>query len=143
MHLMNFIYLIKFKWRAFDEFGGSQCHLRGMGTKLIYLIFFFFDVFYVLFPFHWKKMPFGVVAFLTRRNDIALCALAATRDRYDMVHGQFFWSCRAAAVVAGAFGAAALPPLRASEFSGLVPFPVHFFFCQIVCERFHFLYFIY
>ncbi len=136
---MNVVYLIKFKWRAFDELGGLQCHLRGRKKRLFYLIFFFFDVFYVLFPFHWKKMPFGVVAFLTRRNDVAFCASATPGNGYDMVHGQFFGSCRATAVVAGAFGATALPPLRASEFSGLVPFSVHFFFCQIVGERFHFI----
>ena len=87
-------------------------------------------------------MFFGVVAFLTSRNDIAFCASAAPGDGYDMVHGQFFGSCRVAAVVAGTFGAAALPPLRASEFSGLASFPVHLFFCQIVGKRFHFSYFI-
>ena len=82
-------------------------------------------------------MPFGVVAFLTRSNDVAFCASATPGDGYDMVHGQFFGRCRAAAVVAGAFGAAALPPLRTSEFSGLAPFPVHFFFCHVVGKRFH------
>jgi len=87
-------------------------------------------------------MPFGVVAFLTRRNDVTFCASATPGDGYDMVHGQFFGSGRALAVVAGAFGATALPPLRASEFSGFSPFPAHFFFCQIVGKRFHFLYFI-
>lgn len=30
MHLMNFIYLRKFKWRAFDEFEGLQYHLKGI-----------------------------------------------------------------------------------------------------------------
>jgi len=87
-------------------------------------------------------MPFCIVAFLTRCNDVAFCASATPGDGYDMVHGQFFGSCWAAAVVAGAFGATAFPPLRASEFSGLVSFSVHFFFCHIVGERFHFLYFI-
>ena len=85
-------------------------------------------------------MPFGVVTFLTRRNDVAFCASATPGDGHDMIHGQFFGSCRVAAVVAGAFGAAALPPLRVSEVSGLAPLPVHFFFCQIVGKRFHFLY---
>src|SRR5210317_1543128 len=85
-------------------------------------------------------MFFGVVAFLTSGNDIAFCASAAAGYGHDMVHGQFFGSCRVSAVVAGALGAAALPPLRASEFSGLAPFPVHFLFCQIVGKRFHFSY---
>ena len=85
-------------------------------------------------------MPFGVVAFLTSRNDVAFCASAAAGDGHDMVHSQFFGSCGTATVVAGSFGAPALPPLRASEFPGLAPFPVHFFFCQIVGKRFHFSY---
>ena len=85
-------------------------------------------------------MFFGVVAFLAGCNDIAFCALTTAGDGNYMVHGQFFWSCRTATVMADAFGTAALPPLRAPEFSGFASFPVHFFFCQIVGKRFHFLY---
>ena len=73
-------------------------------------------------------MPFGVVAFLASRNDVTFCTSATPGDGHDMVHGQFFGSCRVAAVVADAFGAAAFPPLGVAEFSGLVPFPVHFRF---------------
>ena len=85
-------------------------------------------------------MSFGIVAFLTSRNDVAFSALTAAGDGHDMVHGQFFGWRRAIAVMADTFGTATFPPLRVAEFSGFAPFPVHFFFCQIVGKWFHFLY---
>jgi hypothetical protein len=42
---MNIIYFIVFNWRGFDEFERLQYHLRGGEKRLLYLIFFFFDVF--------------------------------------------------------------------------------------------------
>ena len=82
-------------------------------------------------------MSFGVVTFFACCNDVAFSALAAAGDGHNMIHGQFFGRRSAAAVMADTFGATTLPPLRASELSGFAPFPVHFFFSQIVCKRFH------
>jgi len=83
-------------------------------------------------------MPFGIVAFLTRWDEVAFGTPASAGDGYNMVHGQFFGGCRAAAVVADTSGAAPFPPLRIAEFSGLAPFPVHLRFGQIICKRVHF-----
>ena len=91
----------------------------------------------MLFPFHGKKLLFGVVAFLTSRNGVAFCASATPGDGHDMVHGEFFGSCRAVAVVAGAFGAAAFPPLRIPELSSLAALSLYVSIVQIICKWFH------
>ena len=77
----------------------------------------------VLFPFHGQQLLFGVVAFLAAGHYVAFGALAAAGYGHNVIHGQVFGRNRPAAIMAGAFCQAALPPLGLSQSPGAVALP--------------------
>jgi len=84
---------------------------------------FLVELFKVLLPFHWQQLFFGVVAFLAAGHHVAFGALAAAGYGHNVIHGQVFGRKRPAAVMAGAFSQAALPPLGLAQGPGAVAFP--------------------
>ncbi len=73
-------------------------------------------------------MLLPVIALLAARNDIALPALAATNDRYNMIHRQLGRGKALTAVVADALATPVLPPLTLPEFPRPGPLPLYLLF---------------
>ena len=100
----------------------------------------------ILLPLHGEQLLFGRVAFLAAGYHVAPGAFSAPGYRHNVIHGQFFRRCWAAAVMANTFGETAFPPLGFSKFPCFVTRPFQIFFAQIIGKwldgflSFHFCY---
>ena len=73
-------------------------------------------------------MLLPVVALLAAWNDIALPALAATNDGYNMIHRKLGRGKALTAVVADTLATPVLPPLTLPEFPRPGPLPLYLLF---------------
>ena len=73
-------------------------------------------------------MLLPVIALLAARNDIALPALAATNDGYNMIHRKLGRGKTLTAVVADTLATPVLPPLTLPEFPRPGPLPLYLLF---------------
>lgn len=84
-----------------------------------------------LFPqqhFYRGKIFLIVIALLATGNDIALRALAPSRHRHNVIHGQFIPGKFPPAVITYSGIELILPPLALAQFFGFRPFPGDMFF---------------
>ncbi len=83
-------------------------------------------------PLHRQQLFLLVVTVLAGRNNIALGAATATRNRHNMIHRQYTGRCFTTTVMTNTLGKAPFPPLALPQLAGLVALPPDLGFIQVV-----------